>query len=86
MKYFTICFILDLQEHIYNKKTTKIGYMSADFSGRHVVTLGDLSIDHFLEVNKNSQVKHVILYILLLMGSIYDIESTCLGIFPNIPT
>ena len=42
-------FILDLQENIY-KKVKKAYYMPAGFAGRHVVGLGDLSIDVFLEV------------------------------------
>ena len=41
--------ILDLQENIY-KQVRKTYYMSAGFAGRHVVDLGDLSIDVFLEV------------------------------------
>ena len=41
--------MLDLQEHIY-KKVKKTYYMSAGFVGRHVLGLGDLSIDVFLEV------------------------------------
>ena len=39
----------DLQEHI-NEKVKKTYYMSAGFAGRHVVGLGNLSIDVFLEV------------------------------------
>ena len=49
MQYLTITFILDLKETIYNK-VTKTGYMSAGFAGRHVVGVGDLIIDVFLEV------------------------------------
>ena len=46
---FNYIFILDLQENMYTKvKTTP--YMSAGFAGRHVVDLGDLNIDMFLEV------------------------------------
>ena len=48
------CFVLDLQDNIYNK-VKKTPYMSAGFAGRHVVGLGDLSIDVFLEV-RNKQI------------------------------
>ena len=37
-----------LQENIY-KQVKKTYYMTAGFAGRHVVGLGDLSIDVFLE-------------------------------------
>ena len=49
MQYLTIFFILDLQENMY-KRVKKTYYMSAGFAGRHVVGLGDLSVDVFLEV------------------------------------
>ena len=49
IQYLTISDILDLQEHIY-KKDKKTYYMSAGFAGRHVVGVGDSSIDVFLEV------------------------------------
>ena len=42
-------FYLDLQENIYNK-VKKTYYMSAGFTGRHVVDFWDLNIDMFLEV------------------------------------
>ena len=57
-------FILDLQAHIYNK-VKKIYYMSAGFAGRHILGLGDLRIDIFLEVqNKTySQILYLIDYV-----------------------
>ena len=56
--------MLDLQENIY-KKIKKTYYMSTGFAGRHVVGLGDLSIDAFLEVqdNKYSQILYRIDYV-----------------------
>ena len=43
-------YLLDPQENMY-KHIKKTYYMSAGFAGRHVVGLGDLSIeDSFLEV------------------------------------
>ena len=42
-------FILDLQENIY-KKVQKTYYMLAGSAGQHVVSLWDLNIDIFLEV------------------------------------
>ena len=53
IQYVTIFFILDLQENMY-RKVKKTYYMSAGFAGRHVVGLGNLSIDVFLKFpNKN---------------------------------
>ena len=49
IQYSTICFISDLQEHIY-KQVWKTDYPSAGFAGRQVVGFWDLSIDIFLEV------------------------------------
>ena len=49
IRYFTISFLLDLQENIY-KNVKKTYYMSAGFAGRHVLDFGDLNIDVFLEV------------------------------------
>ena len=49
---FTMSFIWDLQENIYNKvKITH--YMSAGFAGRHVAGFVDLSINVFLKVQNN---------------------------------
>ena len=53
IQYLTISFIFDLQENIH-EQVKNTYYMSAGFAGRHVVGLGDLSIDIFLEVQNKS--------------------------------
>ena len=56
--------MLHLQDKIY-KDVKKTYYVSPGFDHRHVVGLGDLSIDVFLEVqNKEySQILHLIDYV-----------------------
>ena len=55
MQHLTISFILDLQENIYKQVP-----MSAGFAGRHVVDVGNLSINIFLEVQDKTINKYCI--------------------------
>ena len=61
--YSTICFILDLQEHIYTQ-VPKSDYRSGGEAGQHVVGL-PYFLDVFLEVQnqKSSQKMYLIDYI-----------------------
>ena len=55
---------MDLQENV-NKKVKKTYYMLAGFAGQHVVSVEDLNIDMFLEVQnqKYSQILYLIDYV-----------------------
>ena len=81
--------ILDLQENIY-KQVKKTYYMSAGFADRHVVGLGDLSIDVFLEVQNErySQTLYLIDYIvygLHLWYTILIFKEICRKLIPLHP-
>ena len=55
---------MDLQENIY-KQVKKTYYIMAGFAGQHVVSVEDLNIDIFLEVQnkKYSQILYLIDYV-----------------------
>ena len=74
MQYLTISFILDLQENIYTQ-VPKTHYMSAGEAGRHVVGFLNLSIDVFLEVQKQtySQRLYLIDYIAYGLHLLYKL-------------
>ena len=75
IRYLTISCILDLQENIYDK-IKKTYYVSTGLAGRHVVGLGDLSVDIFLEAQgkKCSYIMYLINYIVYGLHLCYKIH------------